>query len=234
MTRPPLPAPPARALLADGFWHRNAGLVQLLGLCPLLAVSNSVVNALGLGLATVLVLTVTNFLVSLTRGWLPTEVRIPAFVVIIAGAVTVIELTMNAWLHELHRSLGIFLPLIVTNCLILARAETLASRSRPLTAVIDGLAMGCGFALALLALGAARELVGHGSLFHDASLLLGPWAANLELSVFNADMGFLLAVLPPGAFIALGLLVALRNWIGTKRETVAEPGAAVRPDPAAS
>ncbi|HSN70433.1 MAG TPA: electron transport complex subunit E [Steroidobacteraceae bacterium] len=202
-----------RELIADGLWHRNAGLVQLLGLCPLLAVSNSVVNALGLGLATVFVLTLTNLLVSLTRGWLPHEVRIPAFVLLIAGAVTCVELLMNAWFHELYRSLGIFLPLIVTNCVILARAETLASRSSPVRATIDGLAMGGGFALALLALGAAREIVGHGSLFAGAGVMIGEWAAFLETQLFPSDKGFLLAVLPPGAFIALGILVALRNGI---------------------
>jgi electron transport complex protein RnfE len=208
--------PDTRQLIADGLWHRNAGLVQLLGLCPLLAVSNSVVNALGLGLATVLVLALTNLLVSLTRGWLPQEVRIPAFVLLIAGAVTCVELTMNAWFHQLYRSLGIFLPLIVTNCLILARAETLASRTTPLRALLDGLSMGGGFALALLVLGAAREIVGHGSLFDGAGAMLGPWAAFLETQIFPADRGFLLAVLPPGAFIALGFLVALRNGVDSQ------------------
>lgn len=205
-----------RELIADGLWHRNAGVVQLLGLCPLLAVSNSVVNGIGLGVATIFVLTLTNLLVSLTRGWLPHEVRLPAFVLLIAGAVTCVELAMNAYFHELFRSLGIFLPLIVTNCLILARAESLASRTSARRAVIDGLAMGSGFALALLILGAAREVVGHGSLFDRAGEMLGPWAGWLELQLFPADKGFLLAVLPPGAFIALGFLVALRNGIDTQ------------------
>jgi H+/Na+-translocating ferredoxin:NAD+ oxidoreductase subunit E len=219
---------------ADGLWHRNAGLVQLLGLCPLLAISNTVVNALGLGAATIFVLTVSNVLVSLTRGWLPAEVRLPAFVLIIAGAVTAVELAMNAYLHDLYRSLGIFLPLIVTNCLILARAETLASKATPWRALIDGVAMGTGFALVLLLLGCARELVGQGTLFAGAAHMLGEWASGLSLRIFRADMGFLLASLPPGAFIALGLLVALRNWIDARwrARTATEPDPGTRTAPA--
>jgi electron transport complex protein RnfE len=201
-----------RTLIADGLWHRNGGLVQLLGLCPLLAVSNTIVNAIGLGVATLLVLTTTNVLVSLTHGWLPREIRIPVFVLLIAGAVTCVELVMNAWFHDLYRALGIFLPLIVTNCLILARAETFASRTGAVRAAIDGLAMGGGFALAIVLLGATRELVGRGSLFYEAGIKFGAAADALELQIFPGDMGFLLAMLPPGAFIALGFLVALRNW----------------------
>ncbi len=202
-----------RQIFADGLWHQNTGLVALLGLCPLLAVSNTVINAFGLGLATLLTLTISNVCVSLARPLLRPEIRIPAYVVIIASVVTVIQLLMQAWFHELYRVLGIFIPLIVTNCAILGRAEAFAARNRPLAAATDGLATGLGFCLALLALGALREILGFGTLLRQAELMLGPWASNLELVLFSDYPGFLLALLPAGAFIALGLLVALRNWL---------------------
>lgn len=212
ISAPPTPGPPAlRAVWGDAFWRQNTGLVVLLGLCPLLAVSGTVVNALGLGLATTLVLAVSNLCVSLTRGLLRPEIRIPAFVLIIASAVTVTELLMQAWLYELYQVLGIFIPLIVTNCAIIGRAEAFASRNAPVPALVDGLATGLGFCLTLLLLGAFRELVGHGTLLADAHLLLGEWGRQLTLEVFPEHPGFLLAMLPPGAFIALGLLVAARN-----------------------
>ncbi len=195
----------------DGLWDNNPGLVQLLGLCPLLAVTNTAVNGLGLGVATLVVLVCSNLAVSLLRGGLAAEVRIPAFVLIIATLVTVIDLSLQAWLNELSRTLGIFVPLIVTNCTILARAEAFASRHPPLAAVQDGLAQGLGFGLVLFALGAGREIIGEGSLFAGADLLLGDWAAGLTIQLLPQDFGFLLAMLPPGAFIGLGLLVALRQ-----------------------
>jgi electron transport complex protein RnfE len=194
-------------------WDNNAALVQLLGLCPLLAVSNSVVSSLGLGAATLLVLVGSNVLVSLFRHQIPTEVRIPIFVLIIASFVTIVDLTMSAYWHELHGILGIFIPLIVVNCNIIGRAEAFASKNPVDRALIDGLMIGLGFAFALVVLGALRELVGYGTLLAQAHLMFGPGTEWLTLTVFQDYPGFLLAVLPPGAFIALGLLIALKNAI---------------------
>lgn len=218
-------------ILRDGLWHNNAGLVQLLGLCPLLAVSGTVVNALGLGLATMLVLLATNTTVSLTRGALRPEIRIPVFVLVIASVVTAIELVMNAFFHNLFLALGIFIPLIVTNCTIIGRAEAFASRHDPGRAALDGLATGTGFAAVLLALGAMREILGRGTLFADMHLLLGEAARGWKLTLIPDYPGFLLAILPPGAFLALGLLVALYNHIERRRREparAAEPVAATR------
>jgi electron transport complex protein RnfE len=197
----------------NGLWHNNPGLVQLLGLCPLLAVTNTAVNGLGLGIATLLVLVSSNLAVSLLRGSLAAEVRIPAFVLIIATLVTIIDLSLQAWLHELSRTLGIFVPLIVTNCTILARAEAFASRQPPIAAIHDGVAQGLGFSVVLVALGAGRELIGQGTLFADADLLLGAWASGLTLQLMPEGFGLLLAMLPPGAFIGLGLMIALRQHL---------------------
>ncbi len=197
----------------QGLWQNNPGLVQLLGLCPLLAVTTTTVNGLGLGLATIFVLVCSNLAVSLLRSTLQPEIRIPAFVLIIATTVTVVDLSLQAWWHDLSRTLGIFVPLIVTNCTILARAEAFASRQPPISALHDGLAQGIGFALVLIALGAGRELIGQGSLFADADLLLGPWAEGLTVQMMPEGWGLLLAMLPPGAFIGLGLLVALRQYL---------------------
>ncbi len=201
----------SREIIHTGLWNNNPALVQLLGLCPLLAVSNSLVNGLGLGIATVAVLCASNLVVSLSRNLLRDEIRIPVFVLLIASLVTVIELVMNAWFHGLYRVLGIFVPLIVTNCAIIGRAEAFASRNRPLPSLLDGLAMGGGFAATLVVLGAARELIGRGSLLDGADLLFGDIASNWTLQFFDPEHGFLLALLPPGAFIGLGMLVALKN-----------------------
>jgi electron transport complex protein RnfE len=209
-----------RDIAIEGLWKNNPGLVQLLGLCPLLAVTTSVVNALGLGLATLLVLTLSNLTVSLIRGWVRDEIRIPVFVLIIASLVTAVELAMNAWFHELYRVLGIFIPLIVTNCMIIGRAEAFASRHRPALALFDGLMMGAGFALVLLVLGAIRELVGQGTLLAGAHMMFGG-DADLTIRVFGDGDGFLLALLPPGAFIALGLLVAGKNLIDRRQAAAA-------------
>jgi len=204
-------APTPGSIWRQGLWDSNPGLVQLLGLCPLLAVTNTAVNGLGLGLATVFVLVCTNCAISLLRGTLQPEIRIPAFVLIIATVVTVVDLSVQAWLHDLSRTLGIFIPLIVTNCTILARAEAFASRQPVGAAIQDGFAQGLGFALVLIALGAGREIVGQGTLLADADLLLGDWADALTLRVLPEGWGLLLALLPPGAFIGLGLLVAMRQ-----------------------
>jgi electron transport complex protein RnfE len=198
----------ARAILRNGIIGHNPGFVQLLGLCPLLAVSSSVANALGLGLATAGVLVTSNLFAALAGPRLPREVRLAVFVLVIAAAVTAVELAMAAWWPGLHASLGIFLPLIITNCLVLARAESFASRSSPARALLDGAAMGAGFLLALLALGAVRELLGRGSLGADLELLLGPAFAGTGWQFFPESSGLLLALLPPGAFVLLGLLLA--------------------------
>jgi electron transport complex protein RnfE len=195
----------------DAFWTRNTGLVVLLGLCPLLAVSGTVTNALGLGLATTLTLALSNLCVSLARGLLRPEIRIPAFVLIIASAVTAVELLMRAFLYDLYVVLGIFIPLIVTNCAIIGRAEAYASRNAPLPALVDGIGTGLGFCLTLVLLGALREIIGRGTLLADAQLLFGTLGERLTIEVVPGHPGFLLALLPPGAFIGLGLLVAARN-----------------------
>lgn len=201
-------------IVRNGLWTQNTGLVALLGLCPLLAVSSTAVNGLGLGLATVLTLVASNLAVSLIRPLVRPEIRIPVFVVLIASVVTAIELAMNAWFHQLYLVLGIFIPLIVTNCAVLGRAEAFASRNRPLPAALDGLMVGLGFLLVLLTLGALRELVGQGTLFAQAHLMLGGWARGLV--VVEDYRGFLLALLPPGAFIGLGLLLAAKHLIDAR------------------
>ncbi len=205
--------PSYRKIFNDGLWHKNTGLVALLGLCPLLAVSTTIINSLALGLATILTLSLSNLTVSMVRTLLRPEIRIPAYVLIIASIVTAVELSMQAWFHDLYLSLGIFIPLIVTNCAIIGRAESFASRHPPLPALVDGFATGAGFCLALFALGATRELMGHGSLLRDAQFLLGEGAATLQLTIIPHYDGFRLAILPAGAFIFLGFLIALRSWL---------------------
>jgi len=198
-------------IIGRGLWSENPGLVQLLGLCPLLAVTNTLINGLGLGVATLLVICATNGLVSACRPWLHKDFRLPTFVLIIATFVTVIELLFKAFLFDLHLALGIFLPLIVTNCVILGRAEAFASRQPLPAALADGLAHGLGFAAVLIALGSLREFLGHGRLLTDLGILIGPTGRELAAgSSFQQD-GLLLAILPPGAFIGLAILVALRQ-----------------------
>lgn len=200
----------------QGLWKNNPGLVQLLGLCPLLAVTSTVTNAIGLGVATLFVLVCSNSTVSLVRHWVPKEVRIPIFVLIIASFVTCVQLLMNAYTFVLYQSLGIFLPLIVTNCAIIGRAEAYASKNPIKQASFDGLMMGIGFLLVLFVLGALREALGQGTLFDGAHLLLGDWAHVLKIQLYEVDSQFLLAVLPPGAFIAMGLLIAFKNAVDNK------------------
>ncbi|MFC3022644.1 electron transport complex subunit E [Vibrio zhugei] len=202
-----------RKLLKDGMWDNNPALVQLLGLCPLLAVSSTITNALGLGIATLLVLVGSNVIVSLVRDHVPKEVRIPVFVMIIASLVTCVQLLMNAYAYGLYLSLGIFIPLIVTNCIIIGRAEAFASKNDVLPSALDGFWMGLGMTSVLVVLGALREIIGNGTLFDGADLLLGDWATSLRIEVFHFDNSFLLALLPPGAFFGVGLLIALKNVI---------------------
>lgn len=202
-----------RKLITDGLWHNNPGLVQILGLCPLLAVSGTVINALGLGLATAAVLTSSNVAVSSIRHWVRPELRIPVFVMVIASLVTVVELSMKAWFYQLHQILGIFIPLIVTNCVIIARAESFASKNNVARSFVDGFMMGLGFTLALVTLGAIREVIGQGTLFANANLMFGDGAKWMTITLIPHYRGFLLAILPPGAFLGLGLLIAIKNRI---------------------
>lgn len=205
-----------KELAWQGLWKNNPGLVQLLGLCPLLAVTSTVVNALGLGIATMFVLICSNTTVSAIRQWVPKEIRIPIFVLIIAAFVTCVQLLMNAYTYDLYQSLGIFLPLIVTNCAIIGRAEAYASKNPIKQASFDGLMMGLGFLAVLVVLGGIREVLGQGTLFDGANLLLGAWAADLRIEIYQLDSQFLLAILPPGAFIAMGFLIAGKNAIDNK------------------
>lgn len=216
----------------QGLWDNNPGLVQLLGLCPLLAVTGTAVNGLGLGLATLFVLVISNLAVSAMRGMIRPEIRIPVFVLVIATLVTVVDLVMQAWFSSLSQTLGIFIPLIVTNCTILGRAEAFASRRPVGDALVDGLAQGTGFAAVLIVLGAGREVIGHGTLMSDAHLLLGDWARALEITLLPQPTGLLLAVLPPGAFIGLGLMVAARNRIIRSRAERTESAVQTHPQTA--
>ena len=206
-------------IIRDGLWKNNPALVQLLGLCPLLAVSNTFINGLGLGLATTLTLVASNGIVSLLRKQIPDEARLPVFVMIIASIVTAIELSMNAWFHELYLILGIFIPLIVTNCAITGRAEAFAARNPVGPAIVDGLMMGIGFTAVLVLLGATRELIGQGTILSEAHLMFGEGARNLSIVLFEHYRGFLMVLLPPGAFIGLGLIVALKNAIDARQKT---------------
>jgi electron transport complex protein RnfE len=202
----------------QGLWKNNPALVQLLGLCPLLAVTATITNGLGLGLATTLVLIGSNTTVSVIRNWVPSEIRIPIFVMIIAAFVTIVQLLMNAYTFTLYQALGIFIPLIVTNCAIIGRAEAYASKNTVGKSAFDGLMMGLGFTLVLVLLGAMRELLGYGTLFDGANLLLGDWAKVLKITVFETESPFLLAILPPGAFLCMGLLIALKNILDEHME----------------
>jgi electron transport complex protein RnfE len=209
-------SPEYRKIALDGLWHNNPALVQLLGLCPLLAVTGSVVNAIGLGLATTVVLVGSNLTVSLFRHQVPEAVRLPIFVMIIAAFVTAIELLMQALTYELYLILGIFIPLIVTNCAIMGRADAFASRNPVPAAVTDGLMMGVGFTLVLMLLGAMREALGAGTLFSNMHLLFGDIARDWQITLVENYRGFLFAALPPGAFVGMGLLIALKNLIDAK------------------
>ncbi|MDX2320863.1 MAG: electron transport complex subunit E [Moritella sp.] len=220
-----------RDIMYQGLWKNNPGLVQVLGLCPLLAVTATVTNAMGLGFATLLVLVASNTTISLIREYVPKEIRIPIFVMIIASFVTTVQLLMNAYVYELYQSLGIFIPLIVTNCIIIGRAEAFASRNKVLPSAADGLFMGLGFTSVLIVLGAIREVLGQGTLFDGIDLLLGDWASVLRIEVFHADTSFLLAILAPGAFIGMGFLMAIKHAIDAQldKRRKAQPVIVVEP-----
>jgi Na+-translocating ferredoxin:NAD+ oxidoreductase subunit E len=209
-------------ILYNGLWKQNTGLVQLLGLCPLLAISNSVVNAVSLGLATTLVMVVSSSAVALIRNYVPNEIRIPVYVLIISVLVTVVQYLMNAYMYALYIVLGIFIPLIVTNCIVLARAEAFASKNTLSSSALDGFAMGIGLTIVLAILGGMREIFGHGTLFAGFDLALGDFAKSWVITVIPDYHGFLLAILPPGAFIGLGLLIAGKNYLTLRAEKKAK------------
>lgn len=202
----------------DGLWNNNVALVQLLGLCPLLAVTSTATNGLGLGLATLFTLIISNVLISLVKDFVRQEIRLPVFVLIIASVVTLIELLMKAWFFDLYLILGIFIPLIVTNCSIIGRAESFASKNNVKASAYDGLMMGLGFLAVLVLLGAARELIGSGTLFNNIDLMLGESAKAFSFQISENFQGFLLAILPPGAFIGLALLIVAKNLYDSRKK----------------
>lgn len=206
----------AKTLLVGGLWKNNSALVQLLGLCPLLAVTSTATNALGLGLATTMVLTCTNSAISASRRWAPADIRIPIYVMIIAAVVSCVEMLINAYAHGLYQSLGIFIPLIVTNCIVVGRAEAVASRSSVPLSALDGMAIGLGATSVMVVLGSLREIIGNGTVFNGADQLLGPWAKVMRIQVVHFDSPMLLAMLPPGAFIGLGMLLAAKYLIDNR------------------
>ena len=214
-------------IIRNGLWTQNTGLVQLLGLCPLLAISNTLVNAVSLGLATTLVMTLSGSAVAAIRDVIPNEARIPVYVLLIAVLVTIVQLLMNAYVYQLYLVLGIFIPLIVTNCIVLARAEAFASSNGIRASALDGVAMGLGLTAVLTVLGGIREIFGKGTLLSGLDLVFGEGAKSMVITVIPDYHGFLIAVLPPGAFITLGLLIALKNWLnlraGEKSRTVVAP-----------
>jgi electron transport complex protein RnfE len=202
----------------NGVWKQNTGVVQLLGLCPILAVSGSVVNGVSLGLATAVVMALSGAAIAPIRNFVPNEIRIPVFILIIAVLVTVVQYLMNAYLYDMYVVLGIFIPLIVTNCIVLARIEAFASKNTPIASALDGLAMGLGLTAVLAILGGVREIVGHGTLLSGIDLALGEAAKGWVIHVIPDYHGFLLAILPPGAFIGLGCLIAGKNWLNLRAE----------------
>jgi electron transport complex protein RnfE len=219
-------------LAHNGLWKQNPGIVQLLGLCPLLAISSSVVNALSLGLATVFVMIASSLSVSGVRNFVPNEIRIPVFILIIAALVTVIDLALNAFAHPLYLVPGVFIPLITTNCIVLARADAFAAKNHPLHSAIDGALMGLGLTLVLVVLGAIREVAGQGTLLSGIDLALGPAAKDWVITVLPDYKGFLLAILPPGAFLGLGLLIAGRNWLDQRAQRRAREAVRAAAQPA--
>ena len=205
-----------KTIIRDGVWDNNVVFAQMLALCPLLAVTSTATNGLGMGIASLAVMIVSSLVVSVMRDFITKEVRLPVFVLLIATIVTLVDMYMNAWMHEMHKVLGLFIPLIVTNCAILGRVESFASHQPVGKAVADGFFMGCGFILALVAVGALREIIGSGTLFANAPLLLGDAFAFMELTLIPNYDGFLLMILPPGAFIALGFILAGKRIIDAR------------------
>lgn len=200
-------------IIKDGLWENNGVLCMLLGMCPTMAMTGTGTNGLGMGLATAVVMAASNLMVAMFRNYVTHEVRIPVYILIVAANVTFVDLGMNAWMHELYKVLGLFIPLIVSNCLPLARLEAFAAKEPVLPSVVDGLFMGLGFTGALTAIGLVREAIGQGTLFADAALLLGPWAKVLETRVMPADWGILVLILPPGGFLIAGMMVVVKRKV---------------------
>jgi electron transport complex protein RnfE len=213
-----------RGIVKDGLWDNNVVFAQMLALCPAMAVTTSGTNGLGMGLASTAVLVVANILVAAIRKTVSSQVRIPVFIVLIATLVTMVDMALNAWLHDLYKVLGLFIALIVVNCAILGRAEAFASRNAVLPSIVDGLAMGVGFTLALTAIGLIREFIGSGTLFNQASQLLGPSFAFLEMKLLPDYGGMLLMILPPGGFAVLGFLLAGKRVLETRRARAVPAG----------
>ncbi|WP_221073699.1 electron transport complex subunit E [Agarivorans aestuarii] len=212
-------------IIADGLWNNNVVLGQCLALCPLLAVTSSATNGLGLGLASLVVMVMANLISALSKNYVSRAVRIPINILMIATLVTITDMLLNAWVHPLHKVLGLFIPLIVTNCAILGRVESFASKQAPLPAVVDGFAMGFGFTWVLVFLGGVREMIGSGTLFADAHILLGPAFKAIEFTIIPDYRGLLLVILPPGGFLVLGGLLSLHRLIQQKLENRAKPAA---------
>ncbi len=209
-----------KKIMRNGIWDNNIVLTQSLALCPALAVTSTATNGIGMGLATTAVLIASNFIVSVSRGIITPEVRIPVFVLLFASIVTLVDMFMNAYLHELYKVLGLFISLIVTNCALLGRAEAFAFRQPVADSVLDGLMTGLGFTLALVMLAGVREIFGSGTLFADASLMFGEAFKVIEVTIIPEYSGFLLMILPPGGFIAMGFILAGKRVIdaGTVRQ----------------
>ena len=215
-----------KTIMKDGLWENNGVLAMLLGLCPTMAMTTSATNGLGMGLATAVVMAASGFLVSLFRNQITQEIRIPVYILIVASMVTLVDLSMNAWMHELYKVLGLFIPLIVSNCLPLARLEAFASKEPVLPSLADGIFMGAGFTLALTAMGAVREITGSGTLFADASLLLGPAFKFMEMRILPPDTGVLMMILPPGGFLVAGLLVVGKRMLDVRAGKAIQMGGA--------
>lgn len=209
-------------IMRNGLWDNNVVFVQMLALCPTLAVTSSITNGLGMGLATTAVLLFSNIIISSVRHLVSAEVRIPVYIVLIATLVTLVDMVLNAWAHELYKVLGLFIALIVVNCAILGRAEAFASKSGVAESALDGLMMGLGFTAALMLIGGVREVLGSGTLFANAHLLLGPAFAFLETTIVPEYKGFLLMILPPGGFMVVGLLLAAKRVMDQRRAARAE------------
>jgi electron transport complex protein RnfE len=215
-----------KTIVRDGLWENNGVFSMLLGLCPAMAMTTSATNGLGMGLATAAVMAASSMLVGLFRNRITQEVRIPVFILVIASMVTLVDLFMNAWMHELYKVLGMFIPLIVSNCLPLARLESFAGKNATLPSLMDGLFMGLGFTIALTVIGAVREIIGVGTLFADASLLFGPAFKFMEMHVLPADTGILMMILPPGGFLTLGFLVVGKRMLDVRAGKAIQMGGA--------
>jgi Na+-translocating ferredoxin:NAD+ oxidoreductase subunit E len=213
-------------IVKDGLWDNNGVFSMLLGMCPTMAMTTSATNGLGMGIATAVVMAASSLLVATFRNQITQEVRIPVYILIVAAMVTLVDLSMNAWMHELYKVLGLFIPLIVSNCLPLARLEAFAAKEPVLPSFLDGLFMGIGFTIALTVIGAVREIFGAGTLFADASLLLGPAFKFMEMRLMSADMGVLVMILPPGGFLVTGLLVVVKRMLDVRAGKAIQMGGA--------